>query len=133
MKKLIAITALLACPSLAMAENYATCLLDALPGVQNQAAITAAIRLCRTEHPGGLTSIEQGAGKGLFASYKSSDECTFEKAKDTRHAGAIQLISHACRRLYNEPIPPDSAYWKQFQSAQKSCENETPGPWCAYR
>lgn len=106
MKKHLAIIALLACPSLAMADNYATCLLDKLPGVQNEAATISAVRLCQADYPGGLTNVAQGAGRGLFASYDSGDECAFEKAKDTRDRRAAQLIGSACLRLYNNPPKP---------------------------
>ncbi|WP_220816103.1 hypothetical protein [Pseudomonas paralcaligenes] len=98
-------TTLLVFSSLAQAGNYATCLLDKLPGVQNQGATVSAVRVCQSEYPGGLAKVEQGAGRGLFASYDSGDECTFEKAKDTRFPGAVRIISEACMRLYNKPQP----------------------------
>jgi hypothetical protein len=77
----------------ATAANYATCLLDKLPGVQNQGASVSAVRVCQSKYPGGLASVEQGAGRGLFASYDSGDECTYDKAKDTRYSGAVRVMA----------------------------------------
>nr|WP_185965433.1 hypothetical protein [Pseudomonas mendocina] len=105
MKKLLITAALLAFSSLAQAGNYATCLLDKLPGVQNHGASVSAVRVCQSKYPGGLASVEQGAGRGLFASYDSGDECTYDKAKDTRYTGAVRVMAEACMRLYNKPQP----------------------------
>lgn len=102
MKKLL-VVALLTFPALAQAGNYATCLLDKLPGVQNQAATSAAVQMCQTDYPGAWATVPQGDGRGLFASYRSGSECTLEKSKDTRFVPAAQLISSACHRLYNKP------------------------------
>lgn len=102
MKKLL-VAALLTCPALAQAGNYATCLLDKLPGVQNQAATSAAVQMCLSDYPSAWNTVPQGDGRGLFASYRSGSECTLDKSKDTRFAPAAQLISSACHRLYNKP------------------------------
>lgn len=100
---------------LAMADNYATCLLDKLPGVQNQGASYSAVKLCQSEYPGGLANVEQGSGRGLLASYDSGDECTYEKAKDARYTGAVRIIADACMRLYNKPqAKPEPNYFDQF-------------------
>ena len=96
----------LAFSSIAQAGNYATCLLDKLPGVQNHGASVSAVRVCQSKYPGGLAGVEQGAGRGLFASYDSGDECTYDKAKDTRYTGAVRVMAEACMRLYNKPQPP---------------------------
>lgn len=91
-------------PSLAFAGNYATCLLKNLPGLQNEAAANAAIRLCMSEHPGGINSVPQGDGRGLLG-YKSGAECAMKKAGETRSQLAGNGIYMACRRLYDEPAP----------------------------
>ncbi|UZZ08948.1 hypothetical protein NDO41_16255 [Ectopseudomonas mendocina] len=106
MKKLLITAALLSLSCLAQAGNYATCLLDKLPGVQNQAATSAAIRMCQTDHPGGMVKVPQGDSRGFFASFRSGSECTLEKSKDTRFVPAAQLISSACHRLYDAPPKP---------------------------
>lgn len=123
MKKLIITSALLAFTSLAQAGNYATCLLDKLPGVENHGASVSAVRVCQNKYPGGLAGVEQGAGRGLFAAYESGDECTYDKAKNTRYTGAVRVMAEACMKLYNKPQP----------SAKETCNKQNPGPWCNYK
>lgn len=101
MKKLLAIAlALLASP--ALAGNYATCLLEKLPGLQNLPAVQAAERVCAAEYPGGLGGVPQGSGRGFFADYDSSDECILDKSGGTQQVRAAGLIREACGRLYDE-------------------------------
>lgn len=92
---------LTAISSAALADSFATCLLDKLPEVRNQQATLAALRLCQTEHPGGWDSVEQGEGRGLFADYDSGDECTLELARETADRQAGFLIGRSCRLLYD--------------------------------
>ena len=94
-------SALLACPSLAMAGNFAECLLDKLPGVQNDATAYAAAQLCTSKHPERYDSIAQGSGRGLF-SYESGAECALDKGADTLSSSAAGQIRVACNRLYNK-------------------------------
>lgn len=91
---------------LAAQANFAKCLLDRLPGMQNDVAANAIWRSCNDQNPGGFTAVKQGSGRGWF-SFKSGDECTAKKAGDTRSQRAAALISSACRRLYDEPLPFD--------------------------
>jgi hypothetical protein len=86
----------------AFAGNYATCLLDKLEGVQNDLIAQSAVRLCASEHPGGLGGVEQGAGRGIFG-YDSGDECTVDKARDTQSRLAAGQLRRACGRLYDSP------------------------------
>lgn len=102
---LFTLLVLITASSTVQAANYATCLLDKLPDVQNHGASVSAVRVCQSKYPGGLASVEQGAGRGLFASYDSGDECTYDKAKDTRYTGAVRVMAEACMRLYNKPQP----------------------------
>lgn len=125
MKKHIAIIVLLACPSLVMADNFAKCLLDELPGVQNNNSAGAAYQVCSAKHPERYAGIEQGSGRG-FLGFDSGAECALKKARDTRSMDAAGMIRVACNRLYNEPPP-------QKGIAQESCDSKTPGPWCNYR
>lgn len=98
----------------AMAANYATCLLEKLPGTQNDIAAQAVHQLCVTEYPGGLQAVPQGDGRGLF-SFSSGADCTVKKAGDTRSNRAAQLIGVACRRLYDKPNPfEDPNYGKEL-------------------
>lgn len=100
MKLVVALLAI--APSISFAGNYATCLLKNLPGLQNEAAANAAIKLCLTEYPGGIGNVPQGDGRG-FLGYKSGAECAMKKAGETRSQLAGNGIYLACRRLYDEP------------------------------
>jgi hypothetical protein len=102
MKKLIITTALLATSSLANAGDFATCLLDSLPGLENDLAASAAVTVCKTEHPGGLESVPAGSGRGML-SFKSGAECALNKSGNTRSRDAAYMIRAACNRLYDEP------------------------------
>ncbi|HAR06384.1 MAG TPA: hypothetical protein DCR72_12570 [Pseudomonas sp.] len=109
MKKPLA-SALLLVPVLAQADNYATCMLDSLPGIQNDAAVYAAAQVCNGQHPERYSSVRQGSGRGFLA-YKSGAECALEKSRDTRSQLAAQQIRVACNRLYDKPtaFDPSSA------------------------
>lgn len=96
-------------PAAALAGSFATCLLDRLPGVQNDVAANAVYQSCAAKHPGAFTPIKQGSGRGWF-SYKTGADCTAEKAGVTRSNRAAVLIGIACRKLYDENGP-----WTAFQ------------------
>ncbi|MGY8832608.1 MAG: hypothetical protein ACKVIS_24370 [Pseudomonadales bacterium] len=102
MKKHLAIIALLACPSMAMADNFAECLLAKLPSVQNDATAYAAAQLCTSKYPERYDSIAQGSGRGFF-SYESGAECALDKGADTQSNSAAGQIRVACNRLYDKP------------------------------
>lgn len=89
-------------PMAATAGDYASCLLDRMPGSANNAITTAVIRSCMKENPGGFYDIEAGDGRGIFG-YRDPEECTLKKAKDTREQRAAMVIASACRCLYREP------------------------------
>lgn len=94
----------------ALAANMATCLLDKLPGTQNDVAAQAVFQVCSAEHPGGIQAVPQGDGRGMLG-FKSGPECTAKKAGDTRSTRAAELIGMACRRLYDEDGP-----WNQYKA-----------------
>lgn len=102
MKKPLAIIALLVAPSLASAGNYATCLLDKLPGLQNDNAAYAAGQVCSAKYPERFASIPQGASRGIFA-FDSGAECALDKSGETRSRTAAFQIRLACNRLYDRP------------------------------
>lgn len=106
MKKLLITTALLTCPALASAGNYATCLLDEMPGLQNDNAAYAAVQVCTSKYPRRMDSIPQGAGRGFF-SYDSGAECALDKSRDTQSRTAAYQIRLACDRLYNPGLFDD--------------------------
>ena len=87
----------------AQAANYATCLLDKLPGTHNEVAAHANMQVCLGKFPGGIEATPQGKGRGIFG-FSSGAECTAKKAGDTRSNRAAVLIGVACRKLYDEPV-----------------------------
>lgn len=83
------------------AANYATCILDKMPGVANDVAANAVRQVCRAEHPTGMDGVVQGSGRGFFG-FKSGAECVVKKAGETRSQSAAATIGAACRKLYEE-------------------------------
>lgn len=104
MRTAVFIAALL--PLMATAGNFATCLLDKLPGVQNDVAAQAVYQVCVAQHPGAFAAVKQGSGRGWF-SYSVGAECTMKKAGETRSNRAAGLIGAACRKLYDQSAPFD--------------------------
>lgn len=86
--------------------NYATCLLDKLPGVANDVAANAIVQTCTAKFPGGFQTVGLGSGRGDWFGFKSGAECTAKKAADTRSERAALMIGAACRRLYEDPASP---------------------------
>lgn len=107
MRILLVLPTLLAAP--ALAANMATCLLDKLPGTQNDVAAQAVFQVCSAEYPGGIQAVPQGDGRGMLG-FKSGPECTAKKAGDTRSTRAAELIGMACRRLYEKSFTYEEAY-----------------------
>lgn len=103
---LVCALALAAIQHQATAANYATCILDKMPGAQNYAVAVAVTKLCQEKFPGGFGSVEKGSGRGLF-SFNSGAECTAKKASDVRDNNAASLIYRACVLLYDKPSPFD--------------------------
>lgn len=93
---------LLTAASSAYAGNYATCLLDNLPGIKNSPATAAAINICRQKFPGQYYEIARGAGRGLLG-YSSPEQCTLAKSKDTPWQPAAGMIKRSCDCLYTAP------------------------------
>jgi hypothetical protein len=90
----------------ATAGNLATCILDSMPGLQNDSAAMAAFQVCATKYPGGYEGIPQGDGRWLFG-FDSGAACTAKKAADTSSRIAGQYIFFACKRLYDKPPAPN--------------------------
>lgn len=132
MKKNLAIIALLTCPPLAMAGNFAECLLDELPAVQNNNAAGAAYQVCSARFPERYAGVAHGSGQGFFG-YESGAECALKKARDTQSQTAAGMIRVACNRLYDKPIGLFDDLEPARSDARVSCEQSTPGPWCEYR
>ena len=102
LRSLIAATLLSCAP--AWAGNFATCILDKMPGTQNDVAAQAIYQVCNSKHTGGLQAVAQDSGRGLFG-YDSGAECTAKLANDTRSNQAAHMIGAACRKLYDEDGP----------------------------
>ncbi len=81
-------------------NNAATCMIEQLAPINNDSAARAAVRVCTTQHPGGLDSVPQGIGR-LLAHYSSGDECTVKNGSDTPSEVAAVNIRRACNKLYN--------------------------------
>lgn len=112
-------------PASALAGNYATCLLDNLPGVANDSASVAAIRLCIGKYPGGFTGVKKGSGRGLF-SFDSGAECALKKGGSTSSQHAGRMIAAACNTLYDLPeLRPEqfersaAKPWNDYKSAEE--------------
>lgn len=99
--KYLAVISVTLLSSVAFAGNYADCILDKMPGSENEAITTAVVSTCFQENPGTFYEIEKGSGRGLFG-YKDANACVLKKARDTRHPRAAGLISASCRCLYDE-------------------------------
>lgn len=84
------------------AANYATCILDKMPGTANQPTHAAVVNSCTHAHPGRYSDIAQGSGRGLFG-YSDGNSCTITRAKDTVFAISSMQIAQACRCLYDAP------------------------------
>lgn len=102
-------------PSIATAGNFATCLLDKLPGVQNDVAAQAVYQVCVAQHPGAFEAVKQGSGRGWFA-YSAGADCAMKKAGETRSNRAAGLIGAACRRLYDKP----GIDWSQYELVESA-------------
>lgn len=100
MKRLLA--ALLLAPAPLFAANFATCILDKMPEVQNDTAATLTYRACIEKHPAFFADVAQGSGRGWF-SFKDGTDCILKKGAKTASPRAAQIIMMSCRRLYDAP------------------------------
>ena len=81
--------------------NFATCILDRMPSVRNDAAAHAVMQLCKQATIGGYSTIEQGSGRGWLG-HASGSACTIKKAAKTTSQRAGRMIYRACSCLYDE-------------------------------
>lgn len=100
MRKTAALLCLVAAPVMA-ADNFAECIIDRMPGAQNDIAANAVFQVCQSSNPTGFVSVRQGSGRGWLS--PSSAECVAKHASDTRSYRAAYLIGIACRKLYDAP------------------------------
>lgn len=85
----------------AYASNYADCILDKMPGSENDAFTASVISTCSQENPGSFYSIEKGEGRGVFG-FSDGNACIQKKSKDTRNQRAAFVIAGSCRCLYDK-------------------------------
>jgi len=104
-KRLMVAAVLAALGTPALAADYATCLLDNLPGVKNGPAHAAALNLCGSKYPDRFFDVRRGSGRGLLGP-KSPEQCTLDKARDTSWQPAAGMIMRACGCLYTPSAGP---------------------------
>ncbi|WP_124208115.1 hypothetical protein [Pseudomonas aeruginosa] len=98
-----------------IAGDYATCILDKMPEVQNDQAARVVISLCAGQYPNALLEVEQGSGRGLLG-YKSGRDCMMAIGKETPSNLAGRMIFIACSKLYDEEKKP----WEEYQNLKKN-------------
>lgn len=81
--------------------NYAECLLENLPGVRNDVAVTEIVRKCLSEFPEAFDGVKPRTS--IFGRQTWS-ECTLNYSKDIGAERGAALVRSACRRLY----PPET-------------------------
>lgn len=82
-------------------DNYAECLLENLPGIRNDVAVTEVVRKCLSEFPEGFDGVEPRTS--IFGQ-RTWSECTLEYGREISAERGARLVRAACRRLY----PPES-------------------------
>ncbi|TGA85999.1 hypothetical protein [Pseudomonas aeruginosa] len=97
-----------------IAGDYATCILDKMPEVQNDQTARVVISLCAGQYPNALLEVEQGSGRGLFG-YNSGRDCMMAIGKETPSNLAGRMIFIACSKLYDEEKKP----WEEYRNLQK--------------
>lgn len=90
----------------ASAGNFATCILDTMPAIQNDRAAFATLKACSSDYPKMFAGVEQGSGSRLFG-YDNSWKCISDKAGNTHSKAAAYQIARACRWLYDDPPTQD--------------------------
>lgn len=101
--KRIAVLILLIWQVTANAGDYATCILDKMPGSVNEAFTGSVYSQCSSEYPSTLYDVKKGSGRGIFG-FKDGNACIQSKAKNTPNPRAALMIANACRCLYIEAI-----------------------------
>ncbi|WP_127806795.1 hypothetical protein [Hydrogenophaga sp. NH-16] len=89
------------------AGNFASCILEKMPGSSNAATNAAVFQSCSAENPSLYRGVKMGSGRGLFG-YKDGNACIIKLAASTQFQPAAASIAAACRCLYNKP-PFDGA------------------------
>lgn len=82
------------------ASNWYECVLNRMPGVQNNYAASAILKSCYTEF-GQPEPYAEHPPHGWFARYPSGDACTRAKAAGTGSELGARVLTAACHHLYD--------------------------------
>ena len=93
MRPILACLLLISAP--AWAANYATCVLDKMPGAANWATHAAVLQTCSQEHPERFSGVKKGSGRGLFG-FDDGNACT-SKYRARRDERERQMMEHQMR------------------------------------
>lgn len=81
-------------------KAYYKCLLNELPGTENDIAAGSIIRKCQEENP--CKSSKQNVKAIQIFGKTSSSSCVATHGKNTRSSGALGYITQACYALYGD-------------------------------
>lgn len=121
--RLLLTLAMLVVTPAVLAGNFAECLLDNLPGVQNNPTTIAALNLCREQYPSEWSGVQQGSGRGLLSRFDSGSECTLEVGRDITVQQGAFLVAKSCKLLYDKPrdlldeLYPEGGAWNNYTPA----------------
>ncbi|QDQ82208.1 hypothetical protein [Paraburkholderia megapolitana] len=88
-------------------DDYSGCILEKMPGVQNDLSAGAIANECNQRFPNWK---EAHRRSGFFAAYHSGSACFAEKSRATGSEMAARLIYFACHNLYDPAaFDPESA------------------------
>ncbi len=95
---------LLLIPAAAQAGSFAECIINRMPGADNQVAANIALASCKSAFPDGFDEASRGSGRGLFARYSDGLECASDRTKNTMSTAATNMILKACQHLYDPAV-----------------------------
>ena len=101
MKKCLMITALAiaAVPALADNDARALCVLEYMPGVQNDVVADAVVKYCNDAYYG--SKRYAGQSKAAATAYNGAFDCLYRNAASSRSEDAVEAIEDACDQLYD--------------------------------
>lgn len=85
-------------------SSWEECILDRMPGVQNDYAAAAIMTRCNDEF--GNPDTVHIPEKGWLTRFSSGDACVAAKASTTASINGARVIVASCHRLFDLPPPP---------------------------
>jgi len=85
-------------------SNWEECILDRMPGVQNDYAAAVIITRCSDEF--GNPDTVRIPEKSWLTRFNSGDACVAAKASTTASVNGARVIVASCHRLFDPPPPP---------------------------